>query len=60
MLGIVGLVLAVGGGGVAWWAYHGAVGGDASYEWVRAVSITVGIIGVLLIFLQLRKWWLSE
>lgn len=60
MLGIAGLVLGAGGGGWAWWAFKGGGAGDASYDWVRVVATIVGVIGVSLIILQLRKWWLAE
>ena len=60
MRGIIGVVLAAGAGLTAWWAFSGARAGDLSYDWLRALALLVGILGLSLIFLQIRKWWMSE
>ncbi len=60
MLGIIGLVLAAGGGWVVWWAFNEARAGDASYDWVRAVALIICVLGILLFIFRFRKWWMSE
>ncbi|MFC2066619.1 hypothetical protein ACFLUO_06145 [Chloroflexota bacterium] len=60
MRGILGLIVAGASSLVVWWSFNGARAGDASYDWLRAVAIITGTIGIFLIFLQIRKWWMSE
>lgn len=60
MLGIIGLILGAGGGWAAWWAFNKAEAGDESYYLVGLVAVIVGTIGLILIFMHIRKWWMSE
>ena len=60
MLGIIGVVLATGGGWVAWWAFHQAEVGDDFYGWVWPVALIIGVLGILLFIFRFRKWWMSE
>jgi hypothetical protein len=59
MEGIIGLILGAGGGWAAWWAFHQAAG-FAAHGWFRPVSIIVGVIGVILIFDFIRRWWIED
>ncbi len=59
MLGIVGLVLGAGGGWTAWWAFQKAAE-DGSYGWMRPVAIIIGLVGVFLLFIFIRKWWIED
>jgi len=60
MLGIIGVVLAAGGGWVAWWAFNQAKAGDDFYGWVLPVALIIGVLGILLFIFRFRKWWMSE
>jgi len=60
MLGIIGLVLAAGGGWVVWWAFNQAEAGDDFYGWVLPVAIIICVLGILFLFIHIRKWWMSE
>jgi hypothetical protein len=59
MPGIIGLVLAVGGGWGAWWLFNETVrDGLSGLVWL--VALIICVLGILLIFFQIRKWWMSE
>ncbi len=58
MMGIIGLVLGAGGGWLAWWAF--SRGGDDPYSWIRPVALIVCILGISLLFIFLRKWWIAD
>ncbi len=60
MLGILGLICAAGGGWAAWWAFNQAETGDDIYNLAGLAAVIVCIIGILLIFMHIRKWWVSE
>ena len=60
MQGILGLICAAGGGWAAWWAFNEAEAGDDSYTLVGLVAVIVCIIGILLIFMRIKKWWEAE
>jgi len=60
MTGIIGLVLAAGGGWVSWWAFYQAKTADGFYNWLWPVALIIAVIGILLIIICVRKWWISE
>ena len=60
MRGILGIIVGVGGGWAARWAFLKAEAGDGYYNLVGMAAVIVCLIGVILIFLQIRKWWMSE
>ena len=60
MRGILGLVLGVGGGWAAWWAFHKAEAGDGSNNLVGLATVIICIIGIILLILHIRKWWMAE
>ena len=60
MRGILGIILGAGGGWAARWAFIKAEAGDGSYNLVGLGAVIVGIIGIFLIFMRIRKWWMSE
>ena len=60
MKAIFGLILAAGGAWAAWWAFKEAEAGDNVYNLVGMGAVFVCIIGLILIFMRFRKWWMSE
>ena len=60
MLGLLGIILAAGGGWTAWWAFNLAEAGDDAYNLIGMAGVIVGIAGIILIFMGIRKWWMSE
>jgi len=59
MQGIVGLIFAVGGGWGAWWVFKEAARDDYS-DLVGLVAVIVCLIGIVLISLCVKKWWMAE
>jgi tetrahydromethanopterin S-methyltransferase subunit D len=58
-LGIVGVVLGVVGGGIAWWAFYRAANGRGSYD-VAWIALVICLIGLSLVFFVIRKWWIAD
>lgn len=56
----MGIILGAGGGWMAWWAFHKAEAGEDFYNLVGMAAVIVGTIGIILIFMGIRKWWMSE
>lgn len=60
MQGILGLILGVGGGWAARWAFIKAEAGADYYNLVGMAAVIVCLVGIILIFMRFRKWWMSE
>ena len=60
MRGILGIIFAGGGVLGAWWAFIQAEAGEESYYLIGLAGVIVCIIGIILIGLQIKKWWMTE
>lgn len=53
---LVGLICAVVGIAVAWWAFLKAVEGNDFYNWIWVPALFIGVFGIILIIARIRKW----
>ena len=58
-MGILGLILLLGGGGAAWWLFSRAAG-EGYFDIAVTAALVVGLIGLILLFFRVRRWWMSE
>lgn len=56
MKAIIGLVTAVIGISVAWWAFNKAVDGNDFYNWVWVIALFIGVVGIITLIAQFKRW----
>lgn len=56
MKAIIGLVTAVMGISVAWWAFNKAVAGHDLYNWVWVIALFIGVIGIIIVIARFKHW----
>lgn len=56
MKGLIGLICAVAGGWIGWWAFNKAAAGNDSYNAVWIISFIICAFGIILVLARIRNW----
>jgi hypothetical protein len=56
---LIGLLMAVIGIPLTWWAFNKAVEGEDFYNWVWVPAMFLAIFGILTVIAQLVRWMKS-
>jgi hypothetical protein len=56
MKGLIGLICAIAGGAISWWAFNKATSGSNFYGWVWVIALLICVFGITLVLVRIKNW----
>ncbi|MFC1940696.1 hypothetical protein ACFLXO_08475 [Chloroflexota bacterium] len=59
MKGLIGIICAVGGGWIFFWAIQKAIAGYDIYNLIAIAALLISVFGIVLFLTRIKKWMSS-